>query len=258
MCLIHFNLQKHPNYKLILAANRDEFYGRPTEKAHFWPDEPYILAGRDLVQKGTWLGITENGRFAALTNVRDLSLEGKDKKSRGEIVRGFLSSTESPVDYLAGISKKKDEYAGFNVIVGDTERLYHYNNVENKIAEVTPGTHSLSNASLDTPWPKSIKGKNMLEAYIHRAVKIDSDQMFSILENEEEALDSELPNTGIGLEMERKLSASFIKTPDYGTRSATVLLIDRNNQVTFKERTYQNGILETEEQFTFSLPVSAK
>ncbi|MCM3739636.1 NRDE family protein [Oceanobacillus luteolus] len=256
MCLIHFNIQGHPNYNLIVAANRDEFYKRPTEKAHFWPDAPHLLAGRDLVQKGTWLGITKEGRFAALTNIRDLSLEGKDKKSRGAIVRGFLTSTDSPVDYLTKISQEKDTYAGFNILVGNSQELFHYNNIEDKIVQVTPGTHSLSNASLNTPWPKVIKGKKMLGDYFRQSDKIKTEHLFQILENNEQAQDSHLPNTGIGLEMERQLSASFIKTPEYGTRSATVLLIDRNNQVIFKERTYKKGILVGEEEFSFSIPTS--
>lgn len=255
MCLINFQIQKHPNYKLIITANRDEFYGRPTEKAHFWPDSPSLLAGRDLLQKGTWLGITKEGRFAALTNIRDLSLEGKDKKSRGGIVSGFLNSSDSPIDYLGKISEERDIYAGFNILVGNADQLLHYNNIENKITEVEPGTHSLSNDSLNTPWPKVVKGKERLDEYIMQENTLDPNQLFMLMENDELAPDSMLPETGIGKELERSLSASFIKTQDYGTRSSSVLLIDRNHQVSFNERTYNNGTLQSEERFNFSLPV---
>jgi len=258
MCLIHFNLQGHPNYKLIVAANRDEQYSRPTEKAHFWPDSPEILAGRDSLQHGTWLGVTKSGRFAALTNIRkyDLAMEEPAEKSRGAIVRGYLESTEGPVDFIESIRKEKEAYAGFNIILGDAEHLYHYNNVEDILAKVEPGTHSLSNATLNTPWPKVTNGKRMLDHYIHSTDKINPDQLFQILENKEEAEDSTLPETGIGIKLERKLSASFIRTPEYGTRSASVLLIDKDNQLVFKERTYQHGILEEEKEFNFSLPIS--
>lgn len=258
MCLIHFHFQDHPTYQLIVAANRDEFYKRPTEQAHYWPDVPNLLAGRDLLQKGTWLGMTKEGRFAALTNIRDLSLEGKDKRSRGEIVHNFLASNIDPVEYLENVKEERKAYAGFNVVVGNPGELYHYNNVENSITKITPGTHSLSNATLNTPWPKVVKGKNRLNEYIRNNEQINPERLFSILEDEELAPDHELPDTGIGMELERKLSASFIKTPDYGTRSATVVLIDRNQEVQFIERTYENGDFKTENKFTFTLPITTK
>lgn len=257
MCLINFHLGEHPDYQLIVAANRDEFYGRPTEKAHFWPDSPSLLAGRDFLQKGTWLGITKEGRFAALTNIRDFSLEGENKQSRGEIVRGYLESNLSPIHFLEKIREDRTKYAGFNILVGDSQELYHYNNAENRIHKVSPGTHSLSNASLNTPWPKVVRGREMLDDYIRTAEQIETDKIFSMLENDSVAPDSNLPETGIGKELERKLSASFIRTPDYGTRSATVLLIDRKGHVIFRERTYQQGVLVTEENFTFPLSASS-
>lgn len=258
MCLIHFHLQEHPHYQLIVAANRDEFYDRPTEKAHFWPDAPTLLAGRDSLQKGTWLGITKEGRFAALTNIRDQSLEGNDKKSRGHIVRGYLTSKEHPLKFLEQLRNEKHAYAGFNILIGNSDELYHYNNVEDSVTKVEQGTHSLSNATLNTPWPKVANGKKQFDEYIRHTEQIDTERIFQILENDEQAPDAELPDTGVGLELERKLSASFIKTPDYGTRSATVLLIGRNHHVTFKERTYEKGKFVVEKEFTFSLPMTAK
>lgn len=253
MCLINFHFQKHPNYKLIVAANRDEFYARPTETAHFWPDAPLLLAGRDLLQKGTWLGITKEGRFAALTNIRDLSLEGKNQKSRGKIVSEFLNSSVSPAAYLGKVSTERQRYAGFNILLGNADQLFHYNNREDCITEIAPGTHSLSNDTLNTPWPKVEKGREQLKAYMMDQQKLDPNALFSIMENEEIASDAELPQTGIDIELERCLSASFIKTPDYGTRSTTILLIDRQNQVTFIERTHENGVFKTEQVFHFSL-----
>lgn len=258
MCLINFHYQEHPNYKLIVAANRDEFYKRPTDKAHFWPDAPHLLAGRDLLQKGTWLGVTKEGRFAALTNIRDLSLEGQNKKSRGGIVSGFLNETVRPKEYLEKISAERMHYAGLNILVGDGEQLLHYNNVENKISAVRPGTHSLSNDSLNTPWPKVVRGREKLDTYIRNQEELETDALFQLLENEEIAPDSELPHTGIGMELERSLSASFIKTPDYGTRAATVLLMDKQNRITFRERSYKNGVFDSEQKFQFELPLQNK
>lgn len=258
MCLIHFHHLEHAHYKLILAANRDEFYQRPTEQAHFWPDAPYLLAGRDGLKNGTWLGVTKEGRVGALTNIRDFSMDENDKKSRGAIVRDYLSSQEPPEVFLEKLSKEKDEYAGFNILVGGADDLYHYNNQLDEITRVTPGTHSLSNASLNTPWPKVVRGKKMLADYVASSESVKTDDLFSILEREEEAADSALPETGIGLEMERKLSASFIRTPEYGTRSSTVLLVDKEYNLTFKERTYENGNFKKEAAFEFAIPLAAR
>lgn len=254
MCLIHFHFQKHPKYKLIVAANRDEFYERPTEAAHFWPDAPYLLAGRDLLKKGTWLGITKEGRFAALTNIRDLTLEKERNRSRGSIVSEFLTSNDSPELFLEKLRKEKDSYPGFNILIGNENELFHYNNVRNIISRVTPGTHSLSNDTLNTPWPKTAKGRERLNDYLLHNDSVNEDALFNIMEDKEIAPDSLLPDTGVGLELERKLSASFIKIPNYGTRSITVLLIDRNNHITFRERTYIKGIFDSEQAFSFFIP----
>lgn len=251
MCLINFQFQSHPKYKLIVAANRDEFYGRPTAAAHFWEEKPEILAGRDMLQMGTWLGITKSGRFAALTNFRDPSEMDPKKFSRGMIVRNFLAGTQSPEDFLKSLNN--EDYTGFNVLVGDTHQLFYYNNLQGKITEVPPGTHGLSNHYLNTPWPKVIKGRQSLETYVSTVEEVQLDSLFRILSDAEQAPDQELPETGVGLDFERKLSSIFIKTPDYGTRSATVVLIDHDNHVTFAERTYEKG--EFKEQKTFEFAV---
>ena len=159
MCLINFHFQDHPIYRLIVAANRDEFYERPTAPAHFWEDKPHLLAGRDLSQRGTWLGISKNGRFAALTNYRDASEQKNNVRSRGEIVTDFLDSEVTAAEFLESLQQKRSEYAGFNVIVGTADELFYYSNIQNEVKKISPGTHGLSNHFLDTPWPKVVKGK---------------------------------------------------------------------------------------------------
>ncbi|SFB21519.1 Uncharacterized conserved protein, contains NRDE domain [Lentibacillus halodurans] len=253
MCLINFHFQDHPNYKLIIAANRDEFYKRPTAPAQFWKDSPDILAGRDLVGMGTWLGITKGGRIAALTNYRDPAQEQHNQKSRGHIVRNFLESGMAAADFFSRLQKEKDLYTGFNVIAGTPEQLFYYNNIQNVISLIHQGTHGLSNKFLNTAWPKVTKGKEKLAEYINQNAIIKTDPLFDIISDVEEAQDAHLPETGVGLDLERKLSPMFIQTPDYGTRSSTVLLVDRNNQVTFAERTYENATLENENRFTFKI-----
>ncbi|MDN7244518.1 NRDE family protein [Planococcus shenhongbingii] len=251
MCLVNFQYKDHPKYKLVLAANRDEFYNRPTEPAHFWKDAPALLAGRDLMQMGTWLGVAKNGRIAALTNFRDPSMPEANKISRGAIVRDFLTSDMEPQLFLESLIP--ENYTGFNILVGDADHLYYYNNIENCITEIEPGIHGLSNHLLNTPWPKVIKGKNYLERYLSEHEEVAVDDLFSFLADSEQADDSALPETGIGIEFERMLSSMFIKTPEYGTRSATVVLIDNNNHVTFVERVYEKGLFKEQNVFEFDV-----
>ncbi|RYG71760.1 NRDE family protein [Lentibacillus lipolyticus] len=253
MCLINFHFGNHPNYKLIMAANRDEFYKRPTASADFWEDHPNILAGRDLEGMGTWLGITKDGRIAALTNYRNPNEEPHHKKSRGHIVRDFLKSSTPPADFLTQLQQGNKSYGGFNLIAGNPDQLFYCNNIRDDFYPVTAGTHALSNAFLDTPWPKTMKGKAELGNYIRNNQSFSADALFKMLSNAEEADDDRLPDTGVGLELERKLSPLFIKTPVYGTRCSTVLLVDKKNHVTFVERTYQQGNFEGEKRFSFQL-----
>lgn len=254
MCLINFHFQQHPVYQLVVVANRDEFYERPTAPASFWEDAPNILAGRDLLQKGTWLGVSKEGRFAALTNFRDPRLPETGRISRGEIVREFLSSNIKANDFIDKLAKTREDYAGYNVVVGDRNGLVHYNNIFDEMNIITAGTHSLSNHTLNTPWPKVIKGKQKLAQNVEANLdKLQLESLFQIVADEEIAPDEILPKTGVSLEWERILSPLFIKRPNYGTRSSTVLLIDKNGQVTFVERSFENGEFHHESQFTFSV-----
>lgn len=253
VCLINFQLGAHPNYKLIVAANRDEFYERPTAQAHFWEDEPDILAGRDLRGKGTWLGITKQGRFAALTNIRKPKEDLAGKKSRGVIIKNYLAGRMGPESFLKDLTLEKDLYAGFNLLVGTPDYLYYFNNAEGKIEKVNEGTHGLSNHFLNTPWPKVVQGKQMLKNYVNGHEAIESDVLFEILTHSDETEEGALPHTGVSIELEKKLSPLFIQTPNYGTRSSTVLLVNQKNNVIFEERTYKYGKFNGEEKFSFQI-----
>ncbi|MEK3934828.1 NRDE family protein [Sporosarcina sp. FSL W7-1349] len=253
MCLINFHFQDHPIYRLIVAANRDEFYERPTAPAHFWEDQPQLLAGRDLSQKGTWLGIAKNGRFAALTNYRDVQQQRHDVRSRGEIVTDFLNSDVPSAEFLGSLQEKREQYAGFNVIVGTPEELMYYSNIQNEVTVITPGTHGLSNHFLDTPWPKVVKGKAGVRGLAEQNSAIHPDRLFDVLANAEPFPGEQLPDTGVGGELERVLSSLFIRSEGYGTRSSTVLLVDHENNVTFVERTYRDGEFAGDRTFTFQI-----
>lgn len=253
MCLINFQYERHPNYKLIIAANRDEFYERPTAQAHFWKDHPQVLAGRDLHGMGTWLGITKQGRFAALTNIRNPEEDVSDKKSRGDILKNYLAGTEPAESFVENLKKEKNQYASFNLLVGNLDQLLYFNSKQGEIEKVEAGTHGLSNHFLNTPWPKVEKGKQMMESYVAGREKVEPEQLFEILTMADIAADGDLPNTGVGVELEKQLSPLFIKMENYGTRSSTVLLVDRDDNVTFVERTYQKGEYHGEAKFTFQI-----
>jgi uncharacterized protein with NRDE domain len=238
MCLILFAFEAHPHYRLILAANRDEFYRRPTDPLHFWQDEPAILAGRDLEAGGTWLGITRAGRWAAVTNYRDPRRIIFDPLSRGDLVRNYLSGQESPEHYLRRLQDRAAHYNGFSLLVGDGSTLFYYCSQGNGIQRLTPGLYGMSNRLLDTPWPKILQGKRRLKAILADHKLIESADLLPVLTDRTIAEDHHLPDTGIGIEKERMLSPAFITSPDYGTRSSSVLTLTPKGAVHFTEYTW--------------------
>jgi uncharacterized protein with NRDE domain len=254
MCLILLAIQKHPEYKLILASNRDEYYERPSESPHFREDAPHLLAGRDLVAGGTWLGITRNGRIAAVTNYRDPASIKPDAPSRGKLVNDFLASNLDPASYLDLVRPAKDRYNGFNLILGNRDRITWYSNRSGEAIHLLPGVYGLSNHLLDTPWPKVVLAKALFEEVLRTGGQISADSLFLLLKDQTMATDDRLPRTGVPIEWERILSPIFITSPTYGTRSSTVLLIDKEDHVTFLDRTF-NGSSEpvTTCEFSFAL-----
>jgi uncharacterized protein with NRDE domain len=238
MCLILFAYQHHPRYRLILAANRDEFYARPTAPLGFWSDHPQVLAGRDLEQQGTWLGVTRGGRLAAITNYRDPHAIKPSAPSRGHLVSDFLKGSMPPADYLKFISASAERYNGFNLLVGNPDELFYFSNHGGGILRLEPGLYGLSNSLLDTPWPKVAQGKQAIAALAGGDSELSLEKLFGLLQNQTPAPDEALPATGVDLEWERALSPTFITSPAYGTRSSSVLLIDTAGAVRFSERTW--------------------
>jgi uncharacterized protein with NRDE domain len=241
MCVIYFAHKAHPGRPLILAANRDEFYSRPTAPAQFWDDHPDIYAGRDLVAGGTWLGITLSGRVSAVTNYREPGAS-KGHRSRGELVAEFLKGDECAEDYLAGVDHRRSEYSGFNLLVGEFSRsrcdlFYLSNRSDAGLRKLEPGIYGLSNHLLDTPWPKVRSGLERFGSLV-KGPDFDSDQLFELLVDESLAEDDDLPDTGIGYEKEKALSSIFIRTPIYGTRSSTVVTLDDDFEGKLVERVF--------------------
>ena len=241
LCLIVFAWQAHPDFPLVLGANRDEFLDRPTRPAAFWPEQPDLLAGRDLKGGGTWLGITRSGRMAAVTNYRQGTAPRPDLRSRGLLVTGFLAANHSPEAHLAAVAAERDAYDGFNLLASDGRELHHFSNRGSAPRPVAGGVHGLSNALLDTPWPKVERAKAALARLLDRDRDALVDEMLALLADRVRPADHELPSTGVSREWERCLSPVFIASPDYGTRCSTVLLVDRDDRVTFVERSFDHA-----------------
>ena len=237
MCLILFAYKTHPKYKLIVAANRDEFYARPTSPAHYWKDHPDILAGRDLEKMGTWMGVTTKGRFSALTNYRDPLEETVGKRSRGDLVANALNYKGNLKDYMQTLINDHDPFPGYNLLAGDMNELFYYSNKGNAPQKIKPGIHGVSNHLLNTDWPKVTKGKFGMSNIISKEKENMMEELFNLLQHAEISPDHLLPNTGVTLEWERMLSPMFIKSKDYGTRSSTVLLMT-DKDIQYVERTY--------------------
>jgi uncharacterized protein with NRDE domain len=255
MCLIVFSYNQHEKYKLILAANRDEFYERPTSAMHFWDEHPDLLAGKDLKAGGTWMGLHRDGRFAALTNYRDPSMQKENPPSRGELVKDFLLRKEDPESYLHKLNSGADRYDGFNLLTLSSEGLFHFSNRNNIIQSVSPGIHGLSNALLNTPWPKVEKARQRFSESIEHS--FSEETLFDFLTDSEKAAEEHLPSTGIPKEWEKAVSSIFIKTDGYGTRSSTVLTITYDGEVQVIERRYehQDDQVKEEQQYQLQIPV---
>ena len=252
MCFLVFSYAQHPRYRLVLAANRDEFYDRPTAPAAFWDDAPDVLAGRDLKGGGTWMGITRTGRFAALTNYRDPASIRSDAPTRGALVANFLTGTASPRAYLEHLRPEAARYNGFNLLVADADNLLYFNNQTLEIQTLAPGLYGLSNHLLDTPWPKVMRGKARL-ADLVAPDEADVEALLALLADDDLAPDDRLPDTGVGTSWERVLSSIFIKSENYGTRSSSIVLVDYAGHVTFVERTHRpaNGTAPGTRTFEF-------
>jgi uncharacterized protein with NRDE domain len=279
MCLILFSFQPNTPMPLILGANRDEFFARPTLPANYWENYPNVLAGKDQVAGGTWIGITKTGRFAALTNIREAGKHDQtyrafsgeasiqklgpitgSLKSRGRLTQAFLTGSQSCQCYLSRIvddlQDYQNSYAGFNLLIGEftltQQSLFYLNNREEGFQQLTAGSYGLSNHRLNTPWPKVINGKQALDdtlTNIHRSsLSRNSDAtdlsahkaVRKILENPTLAADNTLPTSGLSYKSEKALSANFIKMPLYGTRASTVITINKH-AITFSEKNYLAG-----------------
>ena len=234
MCLIVFAWRPGHAQPLVVAANRDEFYARPTNPLAQWLEAPQVFAGRDLQAGGTWLGIGANGRFAALTNIREPH-QPPGRHSRGELVSDFLSGNQPIVDYFEDVDRRRLSYAGFNLLLGDGDQLWHFNSKELVPLPLSAGLYGLSNAGLDTPWPKLLRAKAALAEVLNDP---QPQALLALLEDPQPAQFSELPDTGVGLATEKLLSSVFIASPNYGTRASTALIVNADGSRVMVEHSF--------------------
>jgi len=254
MCLIVLAYRVHPSYPVVIAANRDEFYARPTAALAQWPDAPNIVAGRDLEGGGTWMGISREGRLAALTNYRDPGRQRAEAPSRGHLVRDFLGGSGSLNQYIQKLSSTGEDYNGYNIILYARNRWVYYSNRGAAPREIPPGIHGLSNHLLNTPWPKVQRSCRAVERLLASKRPPAVMALMDILQDRTIPPDDALPRTGVGLEWERRLGAVFIHSAIYGTRSSTVLLMDREGAVQVCERTFDVEGFVGQADYAIDLP----
>ena len=249
MCLVLLAIGQSDHYPIILAGNRDEFHARPTQKANWWPDKPNLVGGRDLQAGGTWLAVHRKGRFATVTNFRDAEPASARFLSRGHLVTKFLESDQSPLAYLHAVDGSR--YAGFNLVVGDTDHVAYLSNRGDGPREMPAGLYGLSNALLDAPWDKVLRSKRGLAALLDRNA-VNETTLLRLLEDRDVGPVDDAESKRLGFTIARAITAPFIVTPDYGTRCSTVVTADRSGRWQIVERRFDpRGVSNGESRFTF-------
>ncbi len=233
MCLVVFAWQPNNQQPLLLLANRDELHARPSAALAQWADQPAIYAGRDLEAGGTWLGVAEQGRFATLTNIRNTRLP-LGAQSRGALVSDYLAGQQSPQAYLLEVATQISQYSGFNLLVGDAQSMWYLSSTQPRPICLSPGIYALCNGSLDTPWPKLVRVRSAFSQHLDAS----DAELFALMQDEQRAADDQLPDTGVGLAMERMLSSIFIRGDVYGTRVTSLLRRGADGVTALTERSY--------------------
>ena len=239
MCLIFISYNQHKEFPFVAIANRDEFYDRPADQIKHWQDNPEIIGGKDLTGGGTWMGVTTTGHFAMLTNYRDMANIKSNAPTRGKLVSNYLKGKFDPANYLQALNLTAANYNGYNIILGTFNDPWYYSNQNNKIYRLGTGSYGLSNALIDTPWPKLSSGKERFNQILSHD-NFDDAELFDFMLNKELADDKHLPETGIGYAKEKQLSSRFILMDGYGTRNTTLIKVDRQGLGLISERVFNN------------------
>ncbi|WP_161524707.1 NRDE family protein [Alteribacter lacisalsi] len=253
-------MKQNSVFPFILAANRDEFYQRSAKPLHRWDDEQAVYAGRDEIAGGTWLGVSNDGKIAALTNVREMSSGGKPEKSRGNLIRDYLKQPDLTAEiYMDHVEKEKRNYEGFNLLAGTPSRLIYTSNRYTERTLLTKGIAGLSNGALNSDWPKVIRLKQGLAGLGDcEDQEMLTETLFKLLQESEPFPINDLPDTGVGPELERMLSPLFIKSREYGTRCSTVILVDATGRLYMTERTYEEGTRPADRRVELNISANGK
>jgi uncharacterized protein with NRDE domain len=238
MCLVVLAFNAHRDHRLVVAANRDEFHARPSQRAGWWSDQPDIIAGRDLQAGGTWLGVHRDGRFATVTNFRDAQSRSSKLRSRGHLASDFLRGDQSPLEYLRNI--KPDDYAGFNLLLTDGVSLAYLSNRGGGLQELPAGIYGISNAALDAPWDKVARSKKQLTALLEHE-QINDTQLLRLLGDREKGPVEEVTSDRLPFAVAHAITAPFIVTPEYGTRCSTIVRAHSSGMWHFLERRFNPG-----------------
>lgn len=234
MCLLVLAWRAHPRYRLVLAANRDEYHGRAADPLGPWDGTP-MLAGRDLEAGGTWLGVDRARRVGVVTNFREMIRRPAGAPSRGGLIPRWLAGTEPAGRYASTLAPDAPDYAGYNLLLADRDSLHYVSNRAPDFARaLAPGVYGLANHFLDTPWPKVLRVRHGLERWLERP-DADPRELFALLADRAHASDGDLPDTGLTPEWERALSAPFVAHGEYGTRCSTVLAIGHDDTLQVEE-----------------------
>ncbi|MED5420469.1 MAG: NRDE family protein [Pseudomonadota bacterium] len=249
MCLIVFSWESHPDYRLVLATNRDELHARPTQDMHWWPDRPDVLAGRDLQAGGTWFAITRGGRFASVTNYREARPNRTGRKSRGDLVTQFVNGMDSPSDFVARIDGER--YAGFNLLAADNTGIWYVSNRGAEPVQLPAGVYGLSNAALDAPRSKLIRARDALGKLV-KSDDVDSTRLIRLLADRTLEPVSNIEQGNLPFELARAVTAAFVVSETYGTRCTTTLTWSRDGDVAVTERRFDpQGETSGESVFRF-------
>lgn len=251
MCILFLALKQHKDFPMIICANRDESHRRRTQSAHFWEENPQLLAGKDLQAGGSWLGVNKLGRFAAITNFRTASGMETDKKSRGELVTKALEENSAINEQW--LKHHSDDYNHFNLIYGSAAEMFCYSSSNKSQIQLSDGFHAISNGAIDDIWPKMANGQRQLERIVKSTEDIAIDKLLAVLQDQSQAKVEELPDTGLTVEWEQLLSSIFIRNDNYGTRSSSLILQNKQALLTFFEVEYdQTGQQLEQHHFEFS------
>jgi uncharacterized protein with NRDE domain len=246
--------RSHPRYRLVVAANRDEFHARPAAPLAPWEDIPGVIGGRDLQANGAWLAADDQGRFGVVTNFREFGRSRRSAPSRGGLIPAWLAGQLPPADYLRSLETDAPGYAGFNLLLADGDSLWYASNRADVFArELAPGRHGLSNEFLDTPWPKLVRVRTrfdrLLDSPVAAARPALAGELFALLGDRQMAPPDEVPPGDLSPEWARKLSAPFVLDATYGTRCSTVVTISDTGELFMAERRFDadgNLMAETE------------